>query len=201
MLQTLESDNQAIAQAVHDVGSALWFGGTVMGVTGVNKSGSDLEQGIDRIRVAESAWGRFSPLQWAGVTATTLAGLQLTRTGRRRIALQKGFGSIGALKAGITVLGAAATAYSAYCGMRIGRAAEQAAARGDRIEVQDATVPTPDTPPEIAKWQGRQRLTQIAVPVLAGANIICGSYLSQSYRTGPTVKGVLRRLLPDRWAR
>ena len=31
MLQTLESDNQALAQAVHDVGSALWFGGTVMG--------------------------------------------------------------------------------------------------------------------------------------------------------------------------
>ncbi len=90
----------------------------------MNKSGSDLEQGIDRIRVAESAWGQFSPLRRAGVTATTLAGLQLTRTaGHRRIALQEGFGSVRALKAGITVLGAAATAYSAYCGMRIGRAA------------------------------------------------------------------------------
>ncbi|GAA4260410.1 hypothetical protein GCM10022255_088960 [Dactylosporangium darangshiense] len=105
--------------------------------------------------------------------------------GRRRIALQKGFGTVGGLKAGITVAGAAATAYSAYCGMRIGRAAEQAAARGDRIEVQDATVPTADTPPEIAKWQGRQRMTQVAVPVLAGANIICGSYLAQSYVPGP----------------
>ncbi|WP_432837583.1 hypothetical protein [Dactylosporangium sp. CA-092794] len=201
MLQTLESDNHAIAQAVHDVGSALWFGGTVMGVTGVNKSGSDLEQGIDRIRVAESAWVRFSPLQWAGVAATTLAGLQLTRTSGRRLALQKGFAPVGAAKAGITVLGAAATAYAAYCGMRIGKAAEQAAARGDRIEVQDATAPTPATPPEIAKWQRRQRVTQVAVPVLAGANIVCGSYLAQSYRAGAATKGVLRRLLPGRRAR
>jgi hypothetical protein len=33
------SDNHYIAQAVHDLGSALRFGGTVMGAAGVNKSG------------------------------------------------------------------------------------------------------------------------------------------------------------------
>jgi hypothetical protein len=197
-VQTTTTDNHAIAQAVHDVGSALWFGGTVMGVAGVNKSGSDLEQGIDRIRVAESAWGRFSPVQWAGIGATMLAGLQLTRVGGRRVALQKGFGSVGALKAGITVLGAAATAYSAYCGAKIGKAAEEAYQRGDRIEVKDATVPTEQTPQEIATWQRRQRVAQYAVPVLAGANIVCGSYLVQSYRMGATAKGILRRLLPAR---
>lgn len=198
MLQTMETDNHAVAQAVHDVGSALWFGGTVMGIAGVNKAGSDLSQGIDRIRVAESAWGRFSPLQWAGIGATMLAGLQLTRVGGRRMALQKGFGSVGGLKAGITVLGAAATAYSAYCGARIGKAAEEAHRRGDEIEVRDATIPTPRTPREIATWQRRQRIAQYVVPVLAGANIVCGSYLVQSYRMGATAKGVARRLLPGR---
>ena len=198
MLQTMESDNHAVAQAVHDVGSALWFGGTVMGVTGVNKSGSDLEQGIDRIRVAESAWNRFSPMQWAGIGATMLAGLQLTRVGAGRLAMQRGFGSVGALKAGITVLGAAATAYSAYCGSRIGQLAEQAYDRGNDIDVRDATVPGPATPPQIATWQRRQRIAQVAVPILAGANIVCGSYLVQSYRPAATTKGILRRFLPDR---
>jgi len=198
MVQTLQSDNHAIAQAVHDVGSALWFGGTVMGVAGVNQSGNDLSKGIDRIRVAESAWGRFSPVQWAGIGATMLAGLQLTRAGDRRLALQKGFGTVGAIKAGITVLGAAATAYSAYCGHRITTLAEAAYERGQDIEVRDATVPTSRTPEDIATWQRRQRFAQIAVPMLAGANIICGSYLVQSYRPVATVKGVLRRLLPTR---
>ncbi|WP_346533979.1 hypothetical protein [Micromonospora sp. DPT] len=196
-MQLTATDNHAVAQAVHDVGSALWFGGTVMGVAGVNKSGSDLQQGIDRIRVAESAWNRFSPVQWLGIGATLLAGLRLTQVAGRRIALQKGFGTVGALKAAITVAGAAATAYSAYCGNRIGQLAEAAHQRGDRLEVHDATVPAAGTPAEIATWQRRQRLAQFVVPALAGANIVCGSYLVQSYRMGATSKGVLRRLLPD----
>ncbi|MGQ5264742.1 hypothetical protein ACTWLT_28725 [Micromonospora sp. ZYX-F-536] len=191
------TDNHAVAQAVHDIGSALWFGGTVMGVAGVNKSGSDLRDGIDRIRVAESAWGRFGPVQWLGIGATLIAGAQLARVGGRRMALQKGFGTVGALKAGLAVAGAAATAYSAYCGSRIGHLAEEAHQRGDKVDVRDATLPTPETPSEIAAWQRRQRLAQYVVPVLAGANIACGSYLVQSYRMGATGKGVLRRLLPD----
>src|SRR5215218_9246325 len=95
------ADSRVAAQAIHDLGSALWFGGSVMGVAGVNKSGADLTQGIDRVRVAASAWGRFQPAQWAGVAATLLAGLQLTRVGGRRVALQQGFATVGALKAGL----------------------------------------------------------------------------------------------------
>jgi hypothetical protein len=190
------NDNHFVAQAVHDLGAALWFGGSVMGAAGVNKSGADLSQGIDRIRVAGSAWGRFQPAQWAGVAATLLAGLQLTRVGGRRVALQKGFGSVGALKAAIAVAGAGATAYASYCGARIGKLAEEAHARGELLEVKDATSPTPATPQRIAMWQRRQRMTQFAVPVLAGANIACGSWLVQSYRLASTAKGVARRFLP-----
>ncbi|TDB73110.1 hypothetical protein E1182_21855 [Micromonospora sp. KC721] len=190
------TDNHAVAQAVHDVGSALWFGGTVMGVAGVNKSGADLAQGIDRIRVAESAWTRFSPVQWLGIGATLIAGMQLTRVGGRRLALQKGFASVGAMKAGAAVLGAGATAYAAYCGTRIGQLAEEAQQRGEHLEVVDATIPTGNTPDEIARWQRRQRIAQYVVPVLAGANIVLGSYLVQSYRSVATAKGVMRRLLP-----
>ena len=196
-MQTTATDNHAVAQALHDIGSALWFGGSVMGVAGVNKSGSDLAQGIDRIRVARSAWSRFSSAQWLGIGATMLAGWQLTRSSRGRLALQKGYGSAGAAKAATAVLGAAATAYAAYCGTRISQAAEEAQWRGESVEVKDATIATPHTPPEIATWQRRQRLVQYAVPALAGANIVLGSYLVQSYRAGATAKGLLRRLLPD----
>ena len=191
-----ETDNHFLAQAVHDLGAGLWFGGSVMGVAGVNKSGSDLAQGIDRIRVASSAWGRFAPAQWAGIGAVLVAGLQLTRAGGRRVALQEGFAGVGALKAGIAVAGAGATAFAAYSGAKIGKLAEEAHARGEQLEVQDATLPAPGTPAQIATWQRRQRLSQFAVPVLAGANIVCGSWLVQSYRTVSTVKGVARRLLP-----
>ena len=194
---TTSSDNHFVAQAVHDLGSALWLGGAVMGVAGVNKSGSDLSQGIDRIRVASSAWSRFQPAQFGGIAATLIAGLRLTQVGGRRIALQKGFGTVGALKAGLAVAGAGATAYAAYSGAQIGKLAEQAQQRGETVEVKDATLPTAGTDPEIQKWQSRQRVTQFVVPALAGANIVCNSWLVQSYRVGATAKGVLRRLLPD----
>ena len=192
-----DTDNHFLAQAVHDLGSALWFGGAVMGVAGVNKSGADLTQGIDRIRVASAAWGRFAPAQWAGIAATLGAGLRLTQVGGRRVALQQGFARVGAVKAGIAVAGAGASAYAAYSGSRIGKLAEEAERQGTLVEVEDATIPTAATPPELATWQKRQRLAQFAVPVLAGANVVCNSWLVQSYRAGSTIKGVAKRFLPD----
>jgi hypothetical protein len=191
-----DTDNHFVAQAVHDLGSALWFGGSVMGAAGVNKSGQQLTQGIDRIRVASSAWGRFAPAQWAGIGATLLAGLRLTQVGGRRLALQEGFGTVGGLKAGFAVAGAAATGFAAYSGSRIGALAEEAEKQGTPVQVKDATLPTDLTPPDIARWQRRQRVAQSLVPLLAGANIVCNSWLVQSYRAGSTIKGVVRRLLP-----
>ncbi|SFO70887.1 hypothetical protein SAMN05660464_0668 [Geodermatophilus dictyosporus] len=193
---TTTTDNRFVVQAVHDLGTALWFGGSVMGIAGVNKSGSDLTTGIDKVRVASSAWSRFQPAQFGGIAATLITGLQLTRSNSQRLALQKGYGSVGALKAALTVAGAGATAYAAYSGAQIGRLAEQAAKNG-ALEVKDATLPSAGTPPEIKKWQARQRVTQAAVPALAGAVIVCNAWLVQSYRLGSTVKGLLGRILPD----
>src|SRR3954451_18595754 len=154
------SDNHFVAQAVHDVGSALWLGGAVMGIAGVNKSGSELSQGIDRARGASSAWTRSAPAQWGGIAATLLAGLRLTQVGGRRLALQKGFGSVGALKgglagaragaardAGLAVAAAGATPYAASSGSRIGKLAEEAERSGTPVEVKDATLPSARTPP------------------------------------------------------
>jgi hypothetical protein len=63
---TSSDSSHVLAQAVHDLGSALWFGGAVMGVAGVNKSGNDLRDGVDKVRVAESAWNRFAPRSGPG---------------------------------------------------------------------------------------------------------------------------------------
>ena len=189
-------DSHVLAQSVHDLGAALWFGGAVMGVAGVNKSGSDLRDGLDKIRVAESAWSRFAPAEWAGIAAVLLAGAQLTAASSGRLVLQHGWARAGATKAAIAVAGAGATAFAAYSGARIGKLAEQAAARGQQVDVQDASVPNEGTPADVAAWQRRQRVAQYAVPVLAGANIVLNAYLVQTYRPAATLRGVLRRVLP-----
>ena len=189
-------DSHVLAQAVHDLGAALWFGGAVMGVAGVNKSGNDLRDPLDKVRVAESAWQRFAPVEWAGIAAVLGAGTQLTRASKGRLATQHGWARAGSVKAAVAVAGTAATAFAAYSGRKIGQLTEQAAAAGRPVDVQDASTPSAQTPAEIAVWQKRQRASQYLVPLASGANIVLNSYLVQTYRPGATARGVVRRLLP-----
>lgn len=189
-------DSHVLAQSVHDLGSALWFGGSVMGVAGVNKSGNDLRDGVDKVRVAESAWQRFAPAQWAGIAAVLVAGTRLSGASKGRLAAQQGYARAGSVKAAVAGAGAVASGFAAYSGKRIGDLTEQAASSGRRVDVQDASTPNAQTPPEVAAWQKRQRVAQYLVPLLSGANIVLNSYLVQSYRPGAAARGVARRLLP-----
>ena len=189
-------DSHVLAQAVHDLGAALWFGGAVMGVAGVNKSGNDLRDPVDKVRVAESAWQRFAPAQWGGIAAVLLAGTQLTRASSGRLAAQHGWARAGGTKAAVAVAGAAATAFAAYSGQKVGQLTEQAAAEGRSVDVKDASTPNAQTPPGLATWQQRQRVSQYLVPLASGANIVLNAYLVQTYRPGATARGLVRGVLP-----
>lgn len=167
-----------------------------MGVAGVNKSGNDLRDGIDKVRVASSAWSRFSPAEWAGIAAVLGAGTQLTRASKGRLVAQHGWGRAGGVKAGVAVAGAAATAYAAYSGQQIGKLTEQARSNGQQVDVQDASTPNERTPAEIAAWQKKQRAAQYLVPIASGANIVLNSYLVQTYRPMATARGFFRTLTP-----
>jgi len=188
-------DSHVLAQAVHDLGSALWFGGAVMGVAGVNKAGAGLNDAADKVKVADAAWSRFAPAEWAGIAAVLGAGTQLTKASKGRLATQHGWARAGSTKAAVAVLGAAATGYAAYTGQKIGQLSKQAAKSGG-FDVKDASTPNAQTPPEIAAWQKKQRLVQYAVPLLSGANIVLNAYLTQTYRPGAAAKGFARKLLP-----
>lgn len=184
-------DSHVLAQAVHDLGAALWFGGSVMGAAGVNKSGNELRDGLDKVRVAGSAWQRFAPAQWAGIGAVLVAGARLTAASKGRLATQHGWARAGSTKAAVAVAGAAATAYAAYTGQKVSQLAE----RHGQVDVQDANTPSSQTPPELAAWQKKQRAAQYLVPVLSGANIVLNSYLVQTYRPGAAARGMLRRVV------
>jgi hypothetical protein len=177
-------DSRVVAQAVHDLGAALWFGGSVMGVAGVNKSGADLRDGVDKVRVAESAWRRFAPAQWLGIGAVLVAGSKLTWESKGRLALQHGIGRAGAAQAALAVAGAGATGFAAWSGVRLGQLTERVKDRGEPFDTKDATIPN-------------ERTAQYLVPALAGANIVVNAYLTQHYRPGATVAGLARRLLPS----
>jgi hypothetical protein len=192
------ADNRhSVAQAVHDLGAALWFGGSVMGVAGVNKSGADLRDGLDKIRVAEAAWQRFAPAQWLGIGAVLLAGSRLTAASAGHIASDPGFARAGKAKVVASLAGAAATAFAAYSGNKIGELAElRAREQGGEIDTKDATIPNAQTPTDVAAWQSRQRIAQFVAPALAGAVIVLNARLVQGYRPTAALRGLADRLTP-----
>ena len=62
------SDN-TVARTLHDLGLAAWFGGSLMGATGVNGAAAVVEDPTQRLRVANSGWARWTPLNLAGIAA------------------------------------------------------------------------------------------------------------------------------------
>ena len=184
------ADSRVAAQAVHDLGAALWFGGSVMGVAGVNKSGADLSDGVDKVRVAESAWRRFAPVQWLGIGAVLVAGSRLTWRARAGSPSSTGSGARVRRQAAVAVAGAAATGFAAWSGNRIGRSTERANERGERVRHEGR-----DDPERADPAGGRRMAAPPARRAVPGAgagrrNIVLNAYLTQHYRPGVTAAGI-----------
>src|SRR4029453_8419075 len=67
------TDN-TVARTLHDLGLAAWFGGSLMGATGVNGAAAVVEDPTQRLRVANTGWARWTPLNLAGIAAHLAGG-------------------------------------------------------------------------------------------------------------------------------
>jgi len=54
------TDN-TVARTLHDLGLAAWFGGSLMGATGVNGAAAVVQDPTQRLRVANTGWGPLDP--------------------------------------------------------------------------------------------------------------------------------------------
>jgi hypothetical protein len=54
---------------LHDVGVATWFGGSLMGATGLNGATALLEDPAERSRASTAGWSRWAPVAAAGVAS------------------------------------------------------------------------------------------------------------------------------------
>src|SRR5919108_6292631 len=83
------ADN-TIARTLHDLGLAAWFGGSLMGAAGLNGAAAVVQDPGQRLRVANSGWARWTPLNLAGIAAHLAGGAGLTRAHKGRLARQQG---------------------------------------------------------------------------------------------------------------
>jgi hypothetical protein len=134
------TDN-TVARTLHDLGLATWFGGSLMGATGVNGAAAVVQDPTQRLRVANSGWARWTPLNLAGIAAHLAGGAVRTGANKGRLAGQQGVAATSTVKTTPTAAALGTTAYARVLGKKLERA-------GD---VQGRAAPPP-TPPLPRRW-------------------------------------------------
>lgn len=171
-------------QIMHDVGGAAWFGGSLMGLVGVNGAGDTVHAPEERARVATVGWARWTPVQVVMIGLHFIGGLGLLVANRDRAAHQRGVRGNTVIKALLTLAAGAATLYSGILGGKIGQA-------GD-VPADGSVTPNDRTPAEVADAQRQLRGLQFVIPALTGTIVALGAQQSQLQRPEHQSRGYLR---------
>lgn len=171
---------------LHDLGAATWFGGSLMGATGLNGAAAQLDDPVQRARASTAGWSRWAPIGAAAIGAHVLGAAGLAVTDSERVATQRGVGRSTVVKTALTAAGLGVGAWSAALNRTM-------AASGD-VPVAGATEAGAQTPAATAKVLKQLKLVQWLNPLVAGAVIATGSWQSEQQRATQVVPGVLKRL-------
>jgi hypothetical protein len=186
----MTANDNTVARSLHDLGLAAWFGGSLMGATGLNGAASVVDDPAQRLRVANTGWARWTPLNLAGIAAHLAGGAVLTGGNKGRLAGQQGAATASTVKTALTVAALGTTAYARALGKRLERA-------GD-VPVEGGTSPDPTTPQDVARAQRRLTVLQWAIPVLTGAVLVVSARMGEQQRPTQVTGGLIRRFVPGR---
>jgi hypothetical protein len=180
------AQRNTLAHALHDIGLAAWFGGSLMGAIGVNGAAADVDDPRQRARVANAGWARWTPVNLVAIAAHLVGGAQLLKENKGRVSTQKGVLANTNTKLALTAGALGATAYARTLGQKVMSA-------GD-VPVAGGTAPTVSTPPEVAKAQKQLKALQWAIPGLTGAMLASSALHEEEQRPAQVVKGALEAL-------
>jgi len=173
------------ARFLHDVSLAAWFGGGLMGAVGLNGAANDAKDSTDRVRIAAHGWARWAPVNAAAIGLHLLAGAQLVRANKGRLAGQKGVAKTSVAKTALTGAAVAVTAYSGYLGMRVGEI--------ENVPAEGGTKPSAATPDSVARDLQMLRALQWAQPALTGGLVLLNAVMGEQQRPSEVARAALAR--------
>ena len=68
------AQDNTLARSLHDLGLAAWSGGSLMGTVGLNGAAAVVDAPAQRLRVANTGWARWTPVNLAGIAAHVAGG-------------------------------------------------------------------------------------------------------------------------------
>lgn len=174
-------------RAMHDLGAAAWFGGSLMGAIGLNGAASDATSPTERARLSADGWMRWAPVNAAAIGAHVIGGAGLVWANKSRHGTQAGVAANTAIKTALTVSALAASAYGAVLGARVAK-------MSDGVSVDGATEPNDATPAGVASAQRQLKVLQWATPALTATIIALGSQHGEMQRPRAQVMQLVDRL-------
>jgi hypothetical protein len=180
------AQDNTLARSLHDVGLAAWFGGSLMGAVGLNGAAAVVDQPEQRLRVANTGWARWTPVNLAGIAAHLAGGAVLLAGNKGRLTTQRGVAGATVAKTALTGLALGATAYARALGQRLMQA-------GD-APVEGGTTPSDETPRGLAGAQRQLTALQWAIPGLTGAVLVLNALMGEQQRPQRVTSGLLAGL-------
>jgi len=177
----MTSNRNTVVRAMHDLGGAAWFGGTLMGAIGVNGGSKDVKDPAERAAVAAAGWAHWAPISAAAIGAHLIGGAGLLAANRDRVRSQRGAGSNALIKSVLTAAAIGTTVYSGILGAKI-------ASEAGSAPVEGGTVPSESTPDKVAKLQQQQRVLQWITPALTGGILILGAQQGEQQRASEQLR-------------
>lgn len=179
------TERNTLIRSLHDLGLGAWFGGSLAGAVGFNGAAADVPDEKLRLRVANAAWARWTPVNLAGIAVHLVGGAGLLYANRQRVAGQKGVGASTIAKTALTGVALAVTGYSRMLGKKL----EQA----DGEPVEGGTDPSPMTSPDVARAQRQLKVCQWLVPALTGALEVLNALHGEQQRPNQQATGFVER--------
>jgi hypothetical protein len=180
------SERNTLIRTLHDVGLATWFGGSLMGVVGLNGAAEDEGGNLKTARVASNGWSRWTPVNAAAIGLHLVGAVGIGLANRKRMVAQSGVGAASVAKTVVTAAALAATAYTRVLGKKI-----ELASSPDQGDAQRAE----DVPVGVEQAQQQLRVAQWAIPVLTGILEVLNAVHGEQQRPAEQARGVLQKIV------
>lgn len=175
------SERNTVIRSMHDLGLAAWFGGSLMGATGLNGAAAAAKDPVERLTLSSLGWKKWAPVQVAALTAHAIGGVGLIAANKKRLKGQPEARTNTGIKLTLTLIAAGATLWSGIAGQRL---ADHADAGTD-----GTTEPSEFASKALASAQQQLKILQWATPVLTGIVIILSAQQGEQQRP---VAGLLK---------
>ena len=211
-----------VSRAMHDVGLAAWFGGTLANAVALNPAAAEAGLSSRTGAVANVGWDRWTPVNAGAIGAHVIGAVGMTLANRSRIVGQEGGhldarvnragsgiaaeprgqlgGNSGRIK-GQQGVGEMAVVKTIVTAAALGvtaysRVLGKKVSKRTDVPAASGTEPTASTPDDVAAAQKQLKALQWAIPALTGALLVISAYAGEQQRASEVHKGVLQRITP-----